>query len=117
MICCGTCGACFFCGGDCAEDLNEHLGDFLKDTPGLAVANAGTVLGVLKSLKTEEEQVVSEKRNVYEINRHDALNRLNISMQKHLEILNEGESHDFDYDNEVLKTGKYNTKLRLIEGA
>ena len=24
----------FFCGGDCAEDLNEHLYDYLQTTPG-----------------------------------------------------------------------------------
>lgn len=108
----------FFCGGDCAEDLNEHLKDFLKDTPGLDVANADTVLGVLKSLKTEKEQVVSEKGNVYEINKHDKLNGLNISILKHLRILKEGEYHDFDYDNEVLKTEKYDTKrtYKMVNG-
>jgi len=108
----------FFCGGDCAEDLNEHLKDFLKGTPGLAVASSDTVLGVLKSLKNEREQVVSEKGNVYEISKHDGLNELNISILKHLGVLREGGSYDFDYDNEVLRTEKYDARktYKMVNG-
>ena len=69
-------------------------------------------------MKTEKEQVVSEKGSVYEINKHDKLNGLNISILKHLGILKEGEYHDFDYDNEVLKTEKYDTKksYKMVNG-
>lgn len=108
----------FYCGGDCAEDLDEHLKFFLEGTPGLKVASPDTVLRVLKSLKNEREQVVSEKGNVYEISRHDTLNELNISILKHIGTLKEGESYDFDYDNEVLRTEKYDTKrtYKMVNG-
>jgi len=108
----------FFCGGDCAEDLNEHLKENLKSIPEMKVADADTVLRVLKSLKTDKQQVVSSKGNVYEINKHDGLNELNISILKSTGLLKEGSFYDFDYDNEVLKTEKYDTKktYKMVNG-
>lgn len=100
----------FLCGGDCAEDINEHLKEFLESVPNNKVANADTILGVLKSLKTDNEQVVSKNGNNYNINKHDSLNQLNISVLKHLDLLQNNKFYDFDYDNEVLKTEKYDTK-------
>jgi hypothetical protein len=100
----------FFCGGDCAEDINEHLKSYLKSVPGMKVANSDTILGVLKSLKTEKEEVKGPTGAVYETNRNDKLNKLNISILKNLGLLKEGGYYDFDYDNEVLKTEKYDTK-------
>ncbi|OQX96699.1 MAG: hypothetical protein B6I20_14140 [Bacteroidetes bacterium 4572_117] len=49
----------FFCGGDCAEDITDHLKDYLDAVPGTKVANSDTILGVLKSLKTDKQQVIS----------------------------------------------------------
>ena len=97
----------FLCGGDCAEDLNEHLNPFLSSNPGIKVANADTVLRVLKSLKTPKETVISTTGNAYATNKNDKLNKLNISLLKKLKLLNEQQYYDFDYDNEVLKTEKY----------
>jgi len=108
----------FFCGGDCAEDLNEHLKDYLESVPGMKVADADTVLRVLKSLKTENQKIVNHKGNEYEINKHDQLNELNISILKTLNLLNESTLYDLDYDNEVLKTEKYDTKktYKMVNG-
>ena len=100
----------FFCGGNCAEDINEHLKGYLKSIPGMKVANADTVLGVLKSLKTEKEEVTGPTGAVYQTNRNDKLNKLNISILKHTGLLKEGEYYNFDFDNEVLKTEKYDSK-------
>ena len=100
----------FFCGGDCAEDLNEHLSEHLKTIPAMKVADVDTVLRVLKSLKTDKEKIVSDKGNIYEINRNDKLNKLNIRILMELGILKVNTYCDFDYDNEVLKTEKYDTK-------
>lgn len=99
----------FLCGGDCAEDINTHLKDYLSSIPGIKVANSDTILGILKSLKTEKEEVVSITNNTYEINKHDKLNELNISILKRLGLLKSGEFYNFDYDNEVLPTEKYDT--------
>lgn len=108
----------FFCGGDCAEDLNEHLHDYLQTIPGAKIANSDTVLRVLKSLKTENETVVSSTKNSYETNRHDQLNNLNINILLQLGLLKKGQKYDFDYDNEVLKTEKYDTKktYKMVNG-
>lgn len=96
----------FFCGGDCAEDLNDHLNSFLSQSPHIRVANADTVLRVLKTLKTEKETVISTTGNACEINKNDRLNQLNISILLLLNVLNRHQYYDFDYDNEVLKTEK-----------
>jgi len=108
----------FFCGGDCAEDLNEHLKEYLQDTPNMNVSDADTVLRVLKSLKTEKEIVESSKGNFYEINKNDVFNELNIKLLKKINLLKEGELYDFDYDNEILKTEKYDTKktYKMVNG-
>jgi len=100
----------FFCGGDYAEDINEHLKDFLDAVPNNKVANSDTILGVLKSLKTDNQTVISTTKNAYEINKHGNLNQLNISILKHLKLLKSDKYYDFDYDNEVLKTEKFDTK-------
>ncbi len=100
----------FFTGGDCAEDINEHLHDCLSTVPNTKVANADTILGVLKKLKTRNESVTSSSGKIYETNRHDKLNQLNISILKQLNLLKSGNYYDFDYDNEILPTEKQDTK-------
>jgi len=100
-----------FCNADCIEDLNEHISPYLSDIPNLKIANSDTVLRVLKSMKTEKVQVKSSKGNVYEINRNEKLNQLNINTLKHLGLIKEGHFYDFDFDNEHLPTEKYDTKV------
>jgi hypothetical protein len=100
----------FFCGGECAEDINIHLKAYLESVPGMKVANSDTVLGVLKSLKTEKAEVTGPTGAVYQTNRHDPLNKLNIKILKHTGILKENEFYNFDFDNEVLKTEKQDAK-------
>lgn len=108
----------FFCGGDCAEDANEHLKVYLQDIPNHKVADADTILRVLKTLKTDKEKVESRGGNIYEINKNDKLNELNIKLLKKTNLLKEGEFYDLDYDNEVLKTEKYDTKktYKMVNG-
>lgn len=108
----------FFCGGDRAEDVNEHLKEYLQDIPNQRVADADTILRVLKTLKTDKEKIESSKGNTYEINKNDRLNELDIKLLKKTNLLKEGESYDFDYDNEVLRTEKYDTKktYKMVNG-
>ncbi len=100
----------FFCGGDCAEDINDHLKTHLQKVPEIKIANADTILGVLKSLKTEKSEITGPTGKVYQTNRHDKLNNLIISIQKNLGVLKEGGFYNFDFDNEVLKTEKRDAK-------
>lgn len=100
----------FYCGGDCAEDINEHLKEHLQQKPGSKIADADTILRVLKSLKTDNEQVIGKKGSVYKTNQNDNLNNLNINILKHTGLIKEGCYYDFDYDNEVLQNGKTDAK-------
>ena len=43
----------FFCGADCAEDIQTHVGNDLKLIPGHVVSSADTVLRVIKELATK----------------------------------------------------------------
>jgi hypothetical protein len=108
----------FFCGGDCAEDVNEHLKEYLQDIPNQKVADADTILRVLKTLKTDKEKVESSAGNIYDINKNNKLNELNIKLLKKINLLKEGKFYDFDYDNEVLNTEKYDTKktYKMVNG-
>jgi len=67
--------------------LNEHLKNHLQSIPNHSVADADTVLKVLKSLKTEKEEIKTNKGTSYEINKHDNLNILNIKILKELNLL------------------------------
>lgn len=108
----------FFCGGDCSEDINEHLKVYLQQVPNLNLADADTILKVLKKFKTGKEQVVGPTGAIYETNRNDTLNELNISILKHIGLLKEGGYYNFDFDNEVLKTEKHDTKktYKMVNG-
>jgi len=108
----------FFCGGDCAEDANEHLKEYFQNIPGLLTPNADTILGVLKGLKTSNEIVTSVSGGVYEINKHDTLNKLNINILLQTELLKKNSFYDFDYDNEILATEKWDTKktYKMVNG-
>ncbi len=99
-----------FCGGEVAEDINNHLKDFLEDVPNNKVTNADTILGVLKKFATQNEKVVSSSGQTYEVNVNMLLNTLNIKILLHLGILKKDNYYDFDFDNEVLKTNKFDAK-------
>ena len=100
----------FFCGGECAEDINENLKDYFRSIPDFAVPNADTVLRILKTLKTENETVVSSSNKKYTINVNEKLNELNIKIMIKLELLKPGGVYDYDFDNEVLGTEKFDSK-------
>ena len=100
----------FFCGGDCAEDITEHLGKHLKKIPGLKVPSADTILRCQKELKTEKEIDTNKKGIVNELNKNIVLNRLNIGILKHLHLLKERVGYDFDFDNQLLPTEKYDAR-------
>ena len=74
------------------------------------MADADTVLRVLKKLATKNEEVTSTKGNVYQTNRNDQLNDLNIKVLLKTGLLEAGNMYDFDYDNEVLPHEKTDSK-------
>ncbi len=100
----------FFCGGDCAEDLDNNLKTTFVDTPSINAVSPDSVLRVLKSLATENETIQSNKGNIYTTNRNDSLNELNINIMKQIGLLKSKQFYDFDYDNEVIPTEKKDAK-------
>ena len=48
------------CGGECAEDISEHLRDELNHVKGFKACSADTLLRMQKELTTEKETFVSK---------------------------------------------------------
>jgi len=100
-----------FCsGGDCAEDIQGPLGKHLKSIPGNAVPSADTILRGVKELATANKTLTSKQNKAYEFNINTKLNTLNIKSLLLTGQLQEGGYYDFDYDNQILATEKYDTK-------
>ena len=72
----------FFCGGQCAEDITEHLRSDLLSIPNNKVPSPDTILRILKKLKTEKEEYISPSGKSYNINKNTKLNQLNLSILK-----------------------------------
>jgi len=100
----------FFCGGDCAEDIQTHVGDDLKLIPGNLVSSADTVLRVIKELATDNKEYISQSGIAYNFNINNTLNSLNIKSLLLTNQLQAGCIYDFDYDNQIIPTEKYDTK-------
>ncbi len=100
----------FCCGGDCAEDIQTHVGNDLKSIPGNVVSSADTVLRVVKELATDNKEYISKQGIAYNFNINNNLNKLNIKSLLLTEQLKSGCSYDFDYDNQIIATEKYDTK-------
>ena len=87
-----------------------HLGSHLKSIPGNHVPSADTVLRAVKELATPNLSLTSGNGTAYEFNINMKLNRLNIKSLMLTEQLKTDVSYDFDYDNQIIATGKYDTK-------
>lgn len=100
----------FFSGGNCAEDIQADLGKHLKSIPGNHVPSADTILRGIKELSTENTPLTSKQDKNYEFNINTKLNALNIKSLLLSNQLQQGTYYDFDYDNQVIATEKYDTK-------
>ena len=56
--------AIFFTGGDCTEDINEHLKPHLMKIRGLSVCSADTILRGIKELATPDQTVISKQGSI-----------------------------------------------------
>ena len=100
-----------FTGGDCAEDISEHLRPYLTDIKGIAVPSADTLLHVQKQLSTDKETYITDKGIEHEFNVNESLNRLMIKQLAHCKQLQSNNTeYTFDYDNQFLPAGKYDAK-------
>jgi hypothetical protein len=100
----------FYSGGDCAEDIQTHLGKHLKSIPGNHVPSADTILRGIKELSTQNVSFTSNQGKTYDFNINTKLNNLNIKSLLLTKQLEKDTYYDFDYDNQIIATEKYDTK-------
>jgi hypothetical protein len=100
----------FLSGGDCAEDIQTHLGKHLKSIPGNHVPSADTILRGIKELSTQNTSFTSNQGKTYDFNINTKLNLLNIKSLLLTRQLKKDTCYDFDYDNQIIATEKYDTK-------
>lgn len=100
----------FLTGGDCAEDIQTHVGKYLKSIPGNATPSADTLLRGLKELATPNKQYTSASKIQYDFNINTRLNKLNINSLLLTGQLDTGKEYDLDYDNQITANEKYDAK-------
>ena len=100
----------FFCGGECAEDIQDHLRKTLEQIPGNAVPGPDTLLREIKSLAVENTQVESSSGQVYQFNINDKMNGLNIKLLLLTGQIEKGGCYDFDCDNQIISHEKYDAR-------
>ena len=99
------------CGGECAEDITEHLRDELDHIIDFNVCSADTLLRMQKELSTEKETFVSEKNIEHEFNINMDMNKLMVKLLVETKLLSsKNDSYIFDYDNQFIPAGKFDSK-------
>jgi len=102
--------AIFMHGGDCTEDVNDHLRDVLKQVRGLSVCSADTILRGIKELASPTTHQLSDSGVAHEFNINIKLNDLLIKSLRKTNQLNKTSDYTLDYDNQVIATQKYDSK-------
>lgn len=97
----------FFCGGDCIEDIAEHMSGALGGHPDVRLPSPDTVLRRMKSLAREKELCTTDRgTKEHSFSIHELLNRINIRLIKS-HLLEKGTaSLILDYDNTLIETQK-----------
>jgi hypothetical protein len=99
------------CGGECAEDITEHLRDELNHVQGFKACSADTLLRMQKELSTEKETFVSKSNIEHDLNINMDMNRLMVKLLLETKQLSsKGDNYIFDYDNQFIPTGKFDSK-------
>jgi hypothetical protein len=97
-----------FTGGDCAEDLAEHLREPLHRTRGLSVCSPDTLLRGVKELACDSHQLTHPTSGVtHQFNINEPLNDLMVKALRTTGQLSNRRSYTLDYDNQVIATEKW----------
>jgi len=97
----------FFCGGECAEDIQVYLRDTLDGMPDNVAPSADTLLRGLKELAVENTLVTSKEGKTYNFNINEKMNDLNIKSLLLTKQLEAGKAYDLDYDNQIIAHDKF----------
>jgi hypothetical protein len=100
----------FFCGGNCAEDVQLHLHKTLRGIPHNEVPSADTILRGLKELAVKNDLYESVDSQNYNFNINRKMNKLNLKMLLLTKQLEVDREYDFDYDNQIIKNDKFDAK-------
>lgn len=100
----------FLAGGDCAEDIQEHLRSDLVQIPNLKVCSPDTIGHVLKGMSQEKEIHISDAGVEHQFSNHDQLNALNIDMLLKTKDLETNKYYDFDFDHQFIPCEKHDSK-------
>lgn len=99
------------CGGECAEDITEHLRSELSQVKGFNVCSADTLLRMQRELATEKEIFTAKSGVKHEFNTHLKMNELLIkTLLKTKQLSSKKAEYIFDYDNQFIPTEKYDSK-------
>lgn len=99
------------CGGECAEDITEHLKDELHQIKDINLCSADTLLRMQKELSTEKEIFTSNTGIKHEFNVNLKMNELlvDLLLQTH-QLKPNHQGYTLDYDNQFIATEKYDSK-------
>ena len=104
--------AIYLNGGDCTEDVNDHLREHLRNVRGIQVCSADTILRGIKELATATEVFENPVTGVkHGFNLNPKLNDLLVKALKLTGQLRENKRYDLDYDNQVQPTEKYDAGM------
>jgi hypothetical protein len=102
--------AVYFNGGDCTEDLSDHLKSHLQQVRGMNVCSPDTVLRGGKELSCSSVMIENPSSGVvHEFNINTKLNDLMVKALVLTGQLERERKYDLDYDNVVLANEKYDS--------
>lgn len=100
--------AVYFNGGDCSEDINEHLRGPMHAIRGMKVCSADTLLRGIKELAVSNTELANPKSGVrHQFNINESLNHLLVKALKITGQLKKGQKYTLDYDNQIIDNEKY----------
>jgi hypothetical protein len=99
------------CGGECAEDISEHLRQELSQVRDFDVCSADTLLRMQKELATTKETYISNTGISHEFNVNMAMNNLMVKLLvQSRQLKPDNDEYIFDYDNQFMPTEKFDSK-------
>lgn len=108
----------FYCGGDCAEDINTHFGDYLRVIPGFKVPSADVILAGQKELATFRQFTISKSGIMHDVDINEPMSSLLLKAQKKLGLLKNDVGYTLDFDHQLLPCEKKDSSMsyKKIEG-
>lgn len=101
----------FFSGGDCAEDIGEHLSEPLSTIKGITRCSPDTLLRGIKELSCNSSELVHPTSGVsHTFNMNPRLNDILVKSMLTTGQLCKTEQYDLDYDNQVIPTEKWDAQ-------